>query len=197
MQQTFNTWLLNLNPAGHSHPEILVLCSFCPSLPREENLENLQVLAVLISKQYRTCGAKLLQEEENPWVVQSHMLDNPLTAGTTCASIPLLFIYSNKQMLKTLYVSGPTWNLRGHQRRTDIGPAFSWSSHSFSLPYLCTPTHNLCTMWCQGTMGDHLWATETLFSTVIRSSYENLTLNRKKMHTYTQNTHQLFVMIIS
>lgn len=141
MQQIFNIWLLNLHLAVPLPPKILVLCSFVPVCLMKKTLRTYKKLAVLIYKQHGTYGAELPKEEGSPWLVQFHMLDNPLPAGTTFASITWFFISSNKQILKTFYVSGPTQNpqhLRGHSHRTDTGPACSWSSHSFCS---CTCAH--------------------------------------------------------
>lgn len=176
-------WILLCTP----HPKILVLCSFVLVCLMKKTLRTYRKLAVLIYTQHGSYVAKLPKEKDSPWVVQFHMPDSLLPAGTTFASITLFFIYPNKWILETFYVSGPTQNLRVHTCGINIGPACHWRSHSFLLLHLCTCTHNFCSIWCQGTMGDQLWATEILLSIVIR----------KKVLTYTPSTHQLFLIIIS
>lgn len=122
-------------------------------------------------------------------------MNNPLQAVITFVSRTLFFIYCNRWILEMVYMPVPKQTLR-YTCRNDIGSACGWSS----LKFLHTPPlRTLCRIWCQGKMGDKLWATEILLPTVI-SSDKNLivkTLGRKKLCTHTHGTCQLLLMITS
>lgn len=178
MQQTFNTWLSNLNLAVHVPPTNSGPLLFCPHLSNEENPENLQEVGCSDLQTTWNLWSNSAEGERQPVrlivSIQLHVAYNSLSVGTIFVSIILFFIYSNKY-LRLFICQVLKQNLRGYTCRTNTGSACTCSSCGVLLPQLCTRKHILCNIWCQGAMGNQLWATEILLSIVVSSSYGNLT----------------------
>lgn len=102
MQQTFNTWLSNLNLAVHVPPTNSGPLLFCPHLSNEENPENLQEVGCSDLQTTWNLWSNSAEGERQPVrlivSIQFHVAYNSLSVGTIFVSIILFFIYSNKYL---------------------------------------------------------------------------------------------------